>query len=140
MVPMPAIATLALLLLAHAQSSAPSELEGLWRNPIGSAIIRVAPCGQALCGTVVWASERGKREASTSTSHVVGTTVQTGVRPVSDNRWSGELFIPDDNVHVGARLQLLGRNRLKLTGCAVLGLFCRSQIWTRTDEPLPHPG
>lgn len=131
---------LTLLLLVHAQSPAPDNLEGLWRNPIGSAVIRVAPCGRVLCGTVVWASERGKREAATSTSHIVGTTVLTGVKPVSDNRWSGELFIPDDNVHVAARLQLLGRNRLKLTGCAVLGLFCRSQIWTRTDERWPRPG
>lgn len=131
---------LTLLLLVHAQSPAPDNLEGLWRNPIGSAVIRVAGCGRALCGTVVWASERGKREAATSTSHIVGTTVLTGVKPVSDNRWSGELFIPDDNVHVAARLQLLGRNRLKLTGCAVLGLFCRSQIWTRTDERWPRPG
>lgn len=131
---------LTLLLLVHAQSPAPDNLEGLWRNPIGSAVIRVAPCGRVLCGTVVWASERGKREAATSTSHIVGTTVLTGVKPVSDNRWFGELFIPDDNVHVAARLQLLGRNRLKLTGCAVLGLFCRSQIWTRTDERWPRPG
>lgn len=131
---------LTLLLLVHAQSPAPDNLEGLWRNPIGSAVIRVAPCGRVLCGTVVWASERGKREAATSTSHIVGTTVLTGVKPVSDNRWFGELFIPDDNVHVAARLQLLGRNRLKLTGCAVLGLFCRSQIWTRTGEPWPRPG
>ena len=41
------------------------------------------------------------------------------------------LFIPDDNVHVSAKLQLLGERQLKLTGCAVAGLFCRSQIWTR---------
>jgi uncharacterized protein (DUF2147 family) len=64
---------------------------------------------------------------------VVGTTVLTAVRPKA-NGWTGKLFIPDDNIHVSAKLQLLSSTRLKLTGCAVAGLFCRSQIWTRTDE------
>jgi uncharacterized protein (DUF2147 family) len=118
----------------QAQPRAP--IEGNWKNPIGSAIITVAPCGDVLCGKVAWASARGQREASTSTSNVVGTTVLTGFKQTG-NRWTGRLFIPDDNVHVSAKLQLLGERQLKLTGCAVAGLFCRSQIWTRYDGPLP---
>jgi uncharacterized protein (DUF2147 family) len=118
----------------QAQPRAP--IEGNWKNPIGSAIITVAPCGDLLCGKVAWASARGQREASTSTSNVVGTTVLTGFKQTG-NRWTGRLFIPDDNVHVSAKLQLLGERQLKLTGCAVAGLFCRSQIWTRYDGPLP---
>jgi uncharacterized protein (DUF2147 family) len=118
----------------QAQPRAP--IEGNWKNPIGSAIITVAPCGEMLCGKVAWASARGQREASTSTPNVVGTTVLTGFKQTG-NRWTGRLFIPDDNVHVSAKLQLLGERQLKLTGCAVAGLFCRSQIWTRYDGPLP---
>jgi uncharacterized protein (DUF2147 family) len=67
---------------------------------------------------------------------VVGTTVLTGLKRTG-NKWSGTLFIPDDNIHVAAKLQLLGNQQLKLTGCAFAGLFCRSQIWTRYDGPLP---
>ena len=128
-------ALLPILALAAAQAPPHAAIEGLWKNPIGSAIIAVAPCGQVLCGKVVWASARGKREVAGTTSHVVGTIVLTAVRPKGKG-WTGKLFIPDDNVHVSARLQLLSPTQLKLTGCA-LGLFCRSQIWTRTDEPLP---
>ena len=53
------------------------------------------------------------------------------------DRWTGTLFIPDDNVHVAAKLQLVSEQQLKLTGCALAGLLCRSQIWTRADGPLP---
>lgn len=120
------------LLLAAAQPTPRMPIEGLWKNPIGSAIIAVAPCGRFLCGKVVWASTRGQREVANTTSHVVGTTVLTGVKP-KGNGWAGRLFIPDDNIHVSARLQLLTARELKLTGCAMAGLFCRSQIWTRTD-------
>ena len=130
------LATIALVALTAAQPPPRAPIEGQWKNPIGSAIIAIAPCGGALCGKVVWASARGQREASTSTSHVVGTVVLTGLTPSRD-RWTGTLFIPDDNVHVAAKLQLLDSRQLKLTGCAVAGLLCRSQIWTRADGPLP---
>jgi uncharacterized protein (DUF2147 family) len=130
------LAKIALLALTAAQSPVP--IEGLWKNPSGSAIIAITPCGGSLCGKVVWASAQGQREASKSTSHVVGTTVLTGLRLTND-RWTGTLFIPDDNIHVSAKLQMLSHRELKLTGCALAGLFCRSQIWTRTDEPLAQP-
>ena len=125
-----------LLALAAAQAPSAAPVEGLWKNPIGSAIIAIAPCGNVLCGKVVWASKRGQREVANTTSHVVGTTVLTDLRP-KGRGWAGKLFIPDDNIHVAAKLQLAGPRELKLTGCAVIGLFCRSQIWTRADEPVP---
>jgi len=131
---MPGTASL-ILAFAAAQAAQPAPIEGLWKNPIGSAIIAVAPCGNALCGKVVWASARGQREVAKTTSNVVGTTVLTAVKPKGKG-WAGQLFIPDDNIHVSAKLQLLSATQLKLTGCA-MALFCRSQIWTRTEEPLP---
>jgi uncharacterized protein (DUF2147 family) len=126
----------ALLALSAAQPAPHAPIEGYWRNPIGSAIIAIAPCGNVLCGKVVWASARGQREVARTTSHVVGTTVLTGVRLVHD-RWIGSLFVPDDNIRVSARLQLISNRELKLTGCGLMGLICRTQIWTRAEGPLP---
>ena len=127
------------LALAGAQPAQHAPIEGLWKNPIGSAIIAVAPCGNALCGKVVWASARGQREVAKNTSNVIGTTVLTDVKPKGKG-WAGKLFVPDDNIHVSARLQLLNATQLKLTGCALAGVICRSQVWTRTEEPLPPAG
>ena len=125
-----------LLLTAAAQTPAGAPIEGLWRNPSGTAIIAIAPCRRELCGTVAWASPRGQREASKGAPQVVGTTVLTGLRP-SHGRWTGKLYIPDDDINVSAKLELVNGKRLKLTGCALLGLICRMQIWTRVDGPLP---
>src|SRR5574338_973840 len=131
------LATLAAFIaLGPAQAQPRAPIEGQWRNPVGSAIIAIEPCGAVLCGKVVWASERGQREASKGAPQVVGATVLTNVRP-ADDRWTGSLFITDDNVRVSARLQLIGERQLRLTGCALAGLICRSQIWTRHDGPLP---
>lgn len=116
--------------------AAQAPVEGLWRNPSGTAIIRIAPCGGMLCGTVAWASERGQREVAAHAPKVVGTTVLTGLRARGD-RWHGSLYIPDDNITVSAKLQLVGPRQMKLTGCAIAGLICRSQVWNRVDR-LPN--
>jgi len=123
--------------VAAAQPGSPAPIEGLWKNPSGTAIIEIAPCGSLLCGKVAWASERGQREASRGAPQVVGTTVLTGLESAQNNRWTGTLFIPDDNIHVSAKLELIGNRQLKLTGCALIGLFCRTQTWSRADGTLP---
>lgn len=131
------LAAVAFLALTAAQSPPRAPIEGYWKNPIGSAIIAVAPCGSSLCGKVVWASARGQREVARTTSTIVGTTVLTNLVP-KGNRWTGTLFIPDDNIHVSAKLRLVGNRELQLTGCAIAGLFCRTQLWTRHEGPLPQ--
>lgn len=126
---------IALGLWASAMSvpaAAQAPIEGLWRNPSGTAIIAIAPCGPVLCGKVVWASARGQREVAAHAPKVVGTTVLTNVKPRGE-RWTGNLYIPDDNIHVSARLQPLTARQMKLTGC-IIGIFCRSQVWTRADR------
>jgi len=135
---MKAVASIVLSIAAGALGQPPTaaSVEGFWKNPIGSAIIQIAPCGDALCGKVVWASERGQREVAQHTSNVIGTTVLTGLKPTRGH-WAGSLYVPDDNIHVSAKLQLLGERRMKLTGCGLMGLICRTQIWTRADGPLP---
>ena len=132
---MPALLPAIALVLATG-TNAPAAIEGNWMNPIGSAIIAIAPCGPALCGKVVWASARGQREVAKNTRRIVGMTVLTNVRP-GPNAWTGNLYIPDDNINVSARLTPLKGRRMRLTGCALLGLLCRSQVWIRHEGPLP---
>jgi uncharacterized protein (DUF2147 family) len=135
---MKVVALFSLLIAATvvAQPPAAAPIEGYWKNPIGSAIIQIAPCGTALCGKVVWASARGQREVAQNTSNVVGTTVLTDVK-YTRQHWAGSLYVPDDNIHVSAKLQLLGDRRMRLTGCGLMGLICRTQVWTRADGPTP---
>jgi uncharacterized protein (DUF2147 family) len=130
-----ALTTLFIAASAVAQPRATTPVEGYWKNPIGSAIIQIAPCGETLCGKVVWASARGQHEVAKNTSNVVGTTVLTNLK-YARGHWAGSLYVPDDNIHVSAKLQLIGDGRMKLTGCGLMGLICRTQIWTRADGPL----
>jgi uncharacterized protein (DUF2147 family) len=120
-------------LTAAAQQRTPAPIEGYWKNPIGSAVIAIAPCSKQFCGKVVWASARGQREVSKHAPSIVGTTVLTNVQ-YRNGRWSGSLYIPDDDINVSAHLQPAANGQMKLTGCAIMGLFCRTQMWTRVEQ------
>ena len=130
------LAPIALMALTAAQSPPRAPIEGHWRNPSGTAIIAIEPCGEAFCGKVVWASQRGRREVAKNTPNVIGTTVLTGLKHTR-GQWAGSLYIPDDDMHVSAKLEPLGEHRLKLIGCGFMGLICRTQVWDRADGPLP---
>src|SRR4051794_25954820 len=98
------IASISLAVSAAVNAQPSAAIEGYWKNPIGSAIIAIAPCGDVLCGKVAWASSRGRREVSNNVPDIVGTTVLTNLKP-DRGRWTGSLYIPDDNIHVSAKLE-----------------------------------
>jgi uncharacterized protein (DUF2147 family) len=128
---------IALLVLAAAQSATEGPLEGQWRSPGGNSIIAIAPCGASLCGTVAWASEKAKKDAAKTTETLVGTQLLTGLRQGRDGRWQGKLFIPDKNMRVTAKIQLVGSGQLRVSGCLAGKSLCKAQLWTRTAGPLP---
>jgi len=132
---MRALAVIAFLSLTAAQD-APKGLEGRWANPSRSVILDIAPCGDTLCGTVAWASAEAQQDARKGTQQLVGTQLLTAIRP-KGAIWRGRLFVPDENVRVTAKLQLVGTEQLKVSGCAMAGTICRSQVWNRADGPLP---
>ena len=79
-------------------------------------------------------SARGQREAATgSVAKLVGTRRYCTGHDARQARPMGaaSCSFPTSNIHVAAKLQLLGKRQLKLTGCALGKAVCRSQMWTR---------
>lgn len=123
---------IATLLAAAAVAHAPPSLTGLWRNPSGSVTISIDRCGQSLCGTVRAASAKAKRDALKGTPRLIGTRLLTDLAPDGPNRWTGQIFIPDINMHGSAKLELVGSRQLKVAGCKLA--LCRSQLWSRVGK------
>lgn len=126
----------AALLALLAQTAPPASIEGQWRSPGGNSIIGVAPCGDNLCGTVIWASARAKRDARKATDQLIGTQILTGLQQKGD-AWQGRLFIPDKNMRVTAKIREIGEGQLRVAGCALGKSLCKSAVWNRADGPLP---
>ena len=122
---------LTLMLIATGDAVEPT---GRWKNPSGSVIVAIDACGPAYCGTVAWASDGAKADARKGgTASLVGTQLMTGFKAAGAAKWRGRLFIPDMNRRSKAELRLLGGGQLKVTGCAVGRVICKSQLWTRAD-------
>ncbi len=133
----PILAMTALLLAAAAlpaSASAKAALEGYWRNPKGSVTVKLAPCGDAWCGTVVDASAKAKATARKGgTPQLIGTRILSGVRPAGSGKYKGRAFDPKRNIHAPATLRLLGPSTLVVKGCVLHGIICKEQRWTRVS-------
>ena len=126
-----------IFLLAAALFASPaiavSPIEGEWTNPARNVTVRIAPCsGRSLCGRVVSASPDAKAKAAAAgTPRLIGTELMSRLEPVGEGAWRGEFFVPDRNVRAPGELHLLGPRTLEIEGCAVAGLLCKSQQWTK---------
>jgi uncharacterized protein (DUF2147 family) len=119
-------AGLALLALASAgAAAAPQEAEGVWLRENGASKIRVAPCGDALCGVVIWLrNPRAKAR--------VGEKVIFDMVRADQNSWSGHAFNPEDGKIYNGRMVVSGK-KLRTSGCVFGGLICKTVYWTRSN-------
>ena len=122
--PLPAITDCASALAAD-------PLEGLWQTQPDDgafAFVQIAPCGAALCGTMV----RSFNADGEYKSQNLGRQLVIDMMPAGNNRYKGQVWRPsNDKIYIG-RITLSG-DRLKMKGCVAGGLICASQSWTRVQ-------
>jgi uncharacterized protein (DUF2147 family) len=122
----------ALLFLAAVPAVAQASVEGRWTNPKRSVVIEVGRCGAAWCGTVVWATPKAKANARKGgTQNLIGTRILSGARPVGPNTYKGKGFVPKRNIYAPATIRQTGPNTMVVEGCALAGLLCKEQRWSR---------
>jgi uncharacterized protein (DUF2147 family) len=119
---------LVLMALGLPAVAAASTLEGKWANPKRSVIVSVARCGEAYCGTVSWATAKNRAKGTTP-----GTRVLSDLRPAGDGIYKGSAFEPKRDISGSATVRQIGPNVMVVKGCAMMGLFCKEQRWTRVS-------
>lgn len=127
----PLLAT-SMAIAAAVPASAADSLEGMWKNRPNTLVVKIAPCGPALCGTVVQASDDAKASTrKAGTANLVGTKVLTGLRKSSGGAYSGQVFNPNLNIHASGTVTLESPTVLVVRGCVLAGLICKQQHWLR---------
>ena len=124
------------LALAPAVQAQPaSGVEGVWRNPKNSVHVNIKPCGQKLCGFVVWASPDAQEDARKGgTDDLIGLQLLRDFGPEKPGVWKGKVFVPDLNVTISGTAELVDPNTLKARGCVFAGIGCKSQNWKRVQS------
>jgi uncharacterized protein (DUF2147 family) len=137
-----ALATIGPKMIAPAFAADPL---GTWYTQGGESQVRVAKCGKALCGTLVWLkvpndpatgkpkTDKQNADASKRNRPLIGVQIVLGMRPDgTPNQWKGEVYNAQDGNTYTGYFTLTGANTAELKGCA-MGIICKSQTWTRAQ-------
>ena len=105
---------------------------GRWTNPQGSVKVETAPCDDKLCGWVVWASPRALADAvKGGSSKLIGLELLRDYHPAGPGLWRGTVYVPDMGRAFSSRIRQVDGNHMKISGCILGGLLCKSQVWKR---------
>ncbi|PWR03339.1 DUF2147 domain-containing protein [Meridianimarinicoccus roseus] len=124
------MAALALGLAAGVAQADP--VEGVWQTQPGDdgafGHVRIAPCGGAICGTLVraYGGDGKPRETETLGRRIVWDMAAEGGGAYG----GGKIWAPDRDKTYASKMMLDG-DRLKVSGC-VIGI-CRTQTWARVE-------
>ena len=120
-------AAVALGIVSH--SAVAAGIEGDWLVADGTAVIRIAPCRDNLCGKLAWTPAPVTDATGKS---LVGTTILIDLKPVGDNRWDGQIYNPEEGKTYTGHVALLNPNVLQVQGCLLV--FCGGENWTRVSS------
>ena len=114
--------------------TASQTLSGDWRNMKNTVHIRAYPCGDAVCGTVIWASPKAEASAREKGSdRLEGTQIFREFRPTGDGGYTGRVYVPTMGRTFAGKLRVTSDDKLVGKGCVLGGLFCKSTTWLRLN-------
>ena len=134
-------ASLVLSGLTFAAAAKSATVVGVWMTEHRDAKIRIAPCGAALCGSIVWLAkpkdESGRPVLDPSNPDpakrsrpILGLTILTGLTK-SGEEWRGRIYNSDDGKDYDVQIALIDAQHASVKGCAPGGIFCGGETWTR---------
>jgi uncharacterized protein (DUF2147 family) len=135
----------ALLALAGSDGAFAADPTGVWLTQTGTSRIRVADCGGALCGTIIWLKEpndpdtgkpktdKNNSDASKRSRPLLGVQIVLGMKPSGADKWTGQVYNAEDGKTYSGNLTFSGGNSLQLQGCALGGMLCKGQTWTKVN-------
>ena len=138
-------ATAGMLVLAAPDGARAADPNGTWVTEGGKSRVRIANCGGAICVTIVALQElndpatgrpktdKNNADANQRNRPMIGVQIVLGMRPNGADRWSGQVYNAEDGKTYSGNVTMTGANTPKLEGCALGGLVCKSQTWTRAN-------
>jgi uncharacterized protein (DUF2147 family) len=137
--------SLSMLLLAPSVDARVPTPVGIWLHENGRFKLEIAPCGDELCGKLVWFRwpndaqglplvDLKNPDSALRTRPLLGLTVLTGLRRVADGKWEdGEIYNPDDGEEYKVQITIQGDGSLRARVYKFLPIFGETLIWKHVD-------
>jgi uncharacterized protein (DUF2147 family) len=120
--PPPVVATAPVSAPQPAPAKPANSPLGIWLTEQKEGKIRIEPCGANLCGYSV--------DPKTNLNR---TQILIDMKPDKDSKWSGHIFDPKSGSTYDSTIALKSPDSLRVQGCALGGLFCGGQTWSRVN-------
>ena len=126
-----------LLAASGAAAAAPGAVQGLWLTDDHKGVVRIAPCGAALCGTIAKVADTSGAAPKTDIHNpdarlrgraILGLPVLTGFVDAG-SYWKGRAYDPKSGKTYRSTLELNPDGTLKVSGCILF--ICEAKRWTR---------
>lgn len=131
---------IAILALAAAQAQAQPAQAGRWITESGNLEVEIAPCGDALCGTVTRVianrsmSAPGQEMDAADKRPALGMQILTGLLPSGDDgTLAGEIYNRENAKTYSVRLTMDGPQQLLVRPYVGLPLLGKTQLWRRVE-------
>ena len=94
---------------------------GDWQTE-GKGSVRIAKCGNALCGYVLNSSSNDKGEA-----------VLINMKPKNAKQWTGNVYSHGSGDSYYGTMDMKGPNTLRVEACALGRFYCSGNNWSRIN-------
>jgi uncharacterized protein (DUF2147 family) len=108
---------------------------GDWQTEGRKGLVRIEPCGTALCGYMINSSTNAKGETVLINMKSKGNSGK-GSSGKANSEWSGSIYSRASGNTYNAVMTLKRPNMLRVEACVVGHYFCSGNDWTRV---LPKP-
>lgn len=124
--------TAAVVLMCATAGVQAADVIGVWiteKSDKGSSMaVEIFDCDGMLCGKAIDVFDTPNRDS-------VGIEIIKNMRIKSDTSFNkGKIYAPDTKKWYKSKMKLQGEDKLKVSGCVLGGVICRSQIWSRQAD------
>ena len=105
--------------VSHQAEDEPSDSPiGDWQTE-GKGTVRIAKCGNALCGFVL------------GSSNEKGEAILINMKPKTERQWTGGIYSQDSGETYYGTMSMKGINTLRVEACALGRFYCSGNNWSR---------
>jgi uncharacterized protein (DUF2147 family) len=149
----PCIAAIALVLpllpiVATAQTQEPPAVAGVWLDDTGEGAIEIAPCGDRICGRIVWLrapldkagrplTDGNNPDAAKRRRPICGLPVIGDLKRMAGGAWDGGwIYDPKDGKSYDVEIKPRSVDQLQVTGYLGTKWLSETFVWTRAPADL----
>jgi uncharacterized protein (DUF2147 family) len=133
---------LALIAATSASAQAPTPV-GVWLHPNQRIQVEIAPCGDRLCGKMIWFRRPNDMQGlplidlkntdpALRKRPLLGLIVLRDLRRTREGLWEdGKIYNPDDGIDYNAQMSIQADGSLRVRAYVLIPLLGKTLVWTR---------